>query len=76
MLSAIKKNKNRRNEVLQATNDGKVISCPFVNTKEWNEGKWRLLREECKEYDTGLVETCWHISFCWQERRLEEIGRG
>ena len=34
----------------------------FLNTNGWNEGKWRSLIEEGRDYDViGIGETGWHM---------------
>lgn len=37
------------------------MKCGFINSRGWNERKWRGLVEECKNLDiVGIAETGWH----------------
>ena len=49
----------------------------FLNTRGWNEGKWRKLLEEGKMYDViGIAETGWHEKIQIREGGWICMGRG
>lgn len=49
----------------------------FLNTRGWNEGKWRSLCKEGEKYDViGVGETGWIGSVKWQEGGWIGIGTG
>ena len=49
----------------------------FLNTRGWNEEKWRLLLKEGESIDMiGVGETGWHDRVQWQEGGWLCIGRG
>ena len=49
----------------------------FMNTRGWNEAKWRALILEGQEYDViGVAETGWHEKLQWQEGNWVGLGRG
>ena len=49
----------------------------FLNTRGWNEEKWRTLIKEGEEYDViGVGETGWHDSIEWHEGDWVGIGVG
>ena len=61
----------------QRTNTRNKLSCGFLNTRGWNEIKWRIIVEECKELDiVAIAETGWHGKIAWQEGGWKGIGRG
>lgn len=48
-----------------------------INTRGWNEGKWRTVLKEGEEYDVvGVGETGWHNSIKWEEGGWTCIGKG
>lgn len=53
------------------------MSFAFLNTRGWNEGKWRTLIKEGEGYDViGVGETGWHNRIQWQEGGWLGVGRG
>lgn len=49
----------------------------FLNTRGWNEAKWRVVIDEGEKYEViGVAETGWHEKFQWQEGGWLCIGRG
>ena len=49
----------------------------FLNSRGWNEGKWRTLVEGGKDCDVIAVgETGWRDYIEWQEGEWIGIGRG
>ncbi|XP_050706159.1 uncharacterized protein LOC126991439 [Eriocheir sinensis] len=49
----------------------------FLNTRGWNEGKWRILLKESENIEViGVGETGWHDRVQWQEGDWLCIGRG
>ena len=51
--------------------------CVFLNTRGWNEGKWRTLIDEGKDYGViGITETGWHNSIERSEGGWHCIGKG
>ena len=55
----------------------KQLSLAFLNTRGWNEGKWRTIIEENSECDViGIAETGWHDSVHWREGGWIGIGKG